>query len=372
MRALTRRSLCALALLAALACGDDPRDVAADSEVCSDWPNRLPSTWPSDTLLLPEDVLSAGGIALSHANAFVLDLSLGRVVRLDSMARIVATFGRSGDGPGELARAHSTSIAFLTSPEWIAIRSESLFVFDGRSVHLLATDGTQLALWKVAASAGAGISTKMRPLGLGVVVDLHRGFDPSDGLRGIRPNRSFSLLRVRPESTQVLATFRLSPAPLTTQGMIFEGPAEARPQWDVVGRCVVVMDGSTPTLTLIDAETGSRATRVVPLPDRFFDFAQANAQARFEGMSGGPMPAPTLPKRISALMLDHAGWIWMRPTPPEPRPGWGVEVWRYHIPTGRFTIDTVAAYSRLLSASGGVVGLATDRELRTRVIPIDR
>lgn len=359
-------------LLGLHGCRGETPATKSGSSVCSEWAPNVVTAWPSDTLTVPVEALPAGGIALSRSSVFVLDLAQGRVVRLDSTAHIIASFGRSGDGPGELARAHSTSIGYLTSPDWIAVRSESLFVFDGRSVHVLATDGTLLAQWSVGARAGAGVSTRLRMLRNGIVVDVHRGFDPSDRVRLIRPNRSFRLIRVLPESVTVLAHFPLPPAPITAEGTIFEGPAEARPLWDVVGQCIVVIDGSSPTLTLIDTESGARETRLLPLPERFVDVKQANANMPFEGMTVGPIPAPARPKRVSELTLDRAGWIWMRPTPPAPAPEAGIEVWRYHIPTGRFMFDTLPAFPRLLDASGRVVGVATDHSFVTRVIPMAR
>lgn len=359
-------------VLLTLGCQRVASDAAVNANVCMEWSHRVSSGWPTDTLTVPDEAMPTGGMALGDSNAFVFDIALGRIVRVDSDSRIVASIGRSGDGPGEFARAHSTSIGFLTRPDWIAVRSDSLFVFDGRSVHLLTADGSRLSQWSVGVSVGAGISTRMRPFGQGVVIDLHKGFESSGGARGVRPNRSFALVRVRPDTTQVFATFVLPPAPVTAQGTIFEGPAEARPQWDVVGRCGVVVDGSSATLTLFDVESGARDTRTLPLPDRFVDAERANASVRFEGMSDGLIPPPTQPKRILELMLDHSGWIWMRPPAPAREPGSGVEIWKYHIPTGRFTIDTVAAFPRLLGATGEALGVATDHQFVTRVIPIAR
>lgn len=352
------------------ACERAPETVGPDEMVCTEWSKADASSWPASTLELPMESLASAGMTLTDSALFVFDLLDGRITGYDTTGRQVSSFGRSGDGPGEFARARSTTISFLTPPDWIGARGDTLFAFDGRSIIVLMTDGTRVAQWPVgtAGGAGFGISFRMRPIAHAVLVDVHRGVDLSDRSGKARPNRSFSLLRIAPDSVSVLESSSLPSLPVTERGTMFEGPAEARPLWDASNGCLVMIDGSSTTLTIRNLTSGSRQTIELPLPERFFDPASDNSGVRLAGQSG-VLPPPARLKRVTELQLDGAGWLWLRPAQPSPPPE-GIEVWKYHLPTGRFVVDTVPAFARLLDVSGSAVGVSTDRDFITRLVPL--
>lgn len=353
------------------ACGRDAIPSRVPSTVCETWKMEgapVHSLWKS-TLELPTDVSLSAGVAVGDSDLIVFNIDDGRIERVDQAGRLVSSTGRSGNGPGEFARPRSTTISYNTPPDWIALRADSVFVFDGRSVHIRSLSGGALAQWSVAERqrSGFGISTRLRLSLEGVVVDIHRGVDVSDGGGHVRPNRSFELLLITEDSIRVLERLLLPPLPRDANGTVVSGIAEARVVWDLRAECVALMDGHSNELILVNIRTGKRDSIQLPLSDRFLD-ARAVVSGLPQATLGAELPEPALRLRIRELSLDPTGWVLLRPVPPTPAPDSGIEVWMYHIPSDQFVVDTVNVFPDLLDPSGAAFRATTTRAFESLLI----
>ena len=197
------------------------------------------------------------------------------------------------------------------------------------------------------------------------------------------PNRYFHVWRMAADSVETIAVLSLPQFPRMNGGGFFGSPAEARPSWDLRAGCLALMDGSTNRLLLVDVRTGMHDSLALPLPERFVDVEAANATLPADAMPQGDveLPGPALLARYVDLLIAPDGWLWIRPVfqAPAPQPeGIGSEgvdderypareVWRYHLTTGQFAIDTVAGFPRGFTPAGTPFRTETDDEGVTRI-----
>lgn len=356
------------------ACGRDAIQSRVSSPVCETWQTEnaaVRSLWES-TLELPIDVSLSAGVSVGDSDLIVFNIDDGHIERVDQAGRHISATGRSGNGPGEFARPRSTMVSYNTPPDWIALRSDSVFVFDGRSVHVRSLSGVALAQWPLVdrQRSAFGISTRLRLSADGAVVDIHRGIDVSDGVSHASQNRSFELLLITEDSIRVLERLLLPPLPRDAHGTVVSGIAEARVVWDLRAECIALMDGHSNELILINVRTGKRDSIRLPLSDRFLD-ARAVTTGLPQSTLGAELPKPALQLRIRELSLDPTGWVLLRPVPPTPTPESGIEVWMYHIPSARFVVDTVNVFPDLFDPSGAAFRATTTRAFESRLIRAD-
>lgn len=282
--------------------------------------------------------MAAGG-----DRVFVLDGAAGVVRVLNDSLRPVRTTGRPGRGPGELER-FTMPTSHGGTQRWIAVQGDTLAVFDGARVNLFRVDGTVLATWNPDRVRGASpMQSRIAHTG-GELFFTAGGYDPMAGAK----QQDFEIHATRGERPHAIARISLPPLP-NAMGMSSE---QARPRWDVRGRCVVLSDGTSPWLVRVDRETGVADTLPLPLPDRDpppipEEERMASRQA---GAGSGP-PGPSAPLLVRDLVMDPHGEVWIRPVQPD-RPIQGREVIRISPATGAVRTDTVPAFPLAFGAPG--------------------
>lgn len=290
-----------------------------------------------------DTLLSFAGMAAKDGLVYVLDGAAGVVRVLNDSLRPVRTIGRPGRGPGELER-FTMPTSHGGTQRWIAVQGDTLAVFDGARVNLFSVDGTVLAAWNPDRVRGASpMQSRIAHTG-GELFFTGGGYDPMAGAR----QQDFEIRATRGDKPHPVASLALPPLP----GGVGMSSEQARPRWDVRGRCVVLSDGTSPWLVRVDRETGAADTLPLPLPDRDpppipEDERMASRQA---GARGG-IPEPSAPLLVRDLVMDPDGEVWIRPVQPTPAPD-GVEVLRVSPATGAVRTDTVPAWPRAFGAPG--------------------
>ena len=136
----------------------DARATAADEEPTAD-----AMTTASPGARLHRDVLSVSDAVLYRGSWFVLDRLGSQVHRLSESADLLGSFGRRGEGPGE-----------LRGPAAIALHGDTVVVLDGGDLHLYDLDGDHLADRRVGLGGCANGSARdllSQPTGLLLLVD---------------------------------------------------------------------------------------------------------------------------------------------------------------------------------------------------------
>ncbi len=105
---------------------------ASAAEVAADTPADTPMAAPREPRSY-ENVFSVSDAALHQGTWFVLDRLGSQVHRIDESGVLLGSFGRSGDGPGELRR-----------PTHIAVHRDTVIVLEGGDLHLYDLDGNHL------------------------------------------------------------------------------------------------------------------------------------------------------------------------------------------------------------------------------------
>jgi len=85
------------------------------------------------------DLGNISGIAHADGRLYLLDMALPRIVVLDGELNLLDTFGREGDGPGELATVGRGGPAHH---DWIDVWEDSLYVYDSRRLTAFGLDGS--------------------------------------------------------------------------------------------------------------------------------------------------------------------------------------------------------------------------------------
>lgn len=120
------------------------------------------TSFPPGTRLHSE-VFSVSDAVLHRSTWFVLDRRGTQVHRIDESGALLASFGRGGEGPGELRR-----------PAAIASRGDTVIVLDGADLHLFDLDGDHVADRRVALDGcpnGLARDLLSQPTGLLLLVD---------------------------------------------------------------------------------------------------------------------------------------------------------------------------------------------------------
>ena len=120
------------------------------------------ASFPPGTRLHGE-VFSVSDAALHRGTWFVLDRRGTQVHRIDESGALLGSFGRGGEGPGELRR-----------PAAIATRGDTVVVMDGADLHLFDLGGDHVADRRVALGGcpfGLAKDLLSQPTGLLLLVD---------------------------------------------------------------------------------------------------------------------------------------------------------------------------------------------------------
>jgi hypothetical protein len=290
-----------------------------------------------------DTLLSFAGMAVGRGRVYVLDGAAGTVRVLDDSLRSIGRMGRPGRGPGELERFVMPT-SHGGSHRWVAVQGDTLAVFDGERVSRFRLDGTLLSTWSYDRVRGTSPLQSRIAHVAGELLFSAGGYDFMLGAR--QPD--FQIHATLGDKPHPVARIALPPLPASMQ----MSSEDARPRWDVRGRCIVLSDGTSPWLVRVDRETGTADTIPLALPDRDPP-PISEEERRAARMAGGQgsLPEPTAPLLIRDLVMDPDGEVWIRPVQPSPAPR-GVEVLRISPGTGVARTDTVPAFPRAFGAPG--------------------
>lgn len=363
--------LCVLAVAAFGGCSAPPLPARTTVAACQALGNS-PATARSalgDSITLPESVDPRYGLAIAGTTIVAFDQDDGRVTAVDSAGEILWTYGRTGNGPGEIARPFSTRFAGTRGAQWVDADQGRIVVFDGRSILVLSGDGALVKSWSAdAINAGQVVwgARRVRLRGEEVYLDVEGATARTRVPGEPASSRRAEIVASDWAGTRIVAALELPQLPVNPAGTISDGLAQAKPKWDLQQNCLVFSDGHSSRVVFVDIESGQSDTVDLGLPEWYIDVAMANEETR--GLTRGAMPEPTARARVGELTLAGDGVLWMRPSAQSAKVSGGQIVWRYFIQTGILTQDTVAAFPRYVDPRGGVFAAATDSNGRTSLM----
>ncbi len=310
-----------VSLLFGVGCEDPPRSEArlAISAVCagganSRWtpagePYQLTSRYaPSGSFYIEE----VGGIVTDSGSVYVLDAAQSRVFILDLNLQYRRSFGKKGNGPGELAPERDQGRRGINW-RWIDVSSDTLAVFDGHRVHLFTTDG---AFVETLTEVGRTLSAESPRIAFdgGQLLYASGGYDAL--LSSFQPGRyDWHMIRRSRRAEERITSLHLVPLPVSQQGVPFWGPEQAVPLWDNSVECVTISDGAGEWLIRSSVNGGTTDTLQVQLPQISVGQSSRKEIEALLGKAGGGggYRDPTLTRKISGLVVDPDGVVWLLP-----------------------------------------------------------
>ncbi len=366
------------ALLVVTACAAPPERARTAVEACQQLGRATSaSSLIGDVVPLPDDVDPRNAVAVAASAVVAFDQRDGRVTAFDGAGRVRWSYGRSGDGPGEIARPFSTRIIGVTGAQWVAADGERVLVFDGRTFFRFNQDGELATSWSAAGLAGDGVrwSRRVRVSGEQAYLDLQRMVPRAHETTDSSAGRWFEVFASDSSSTRLVAALELPALPTALGGGVADGLAQAKPLWDLQGDCLVLTDGHSSRFVLADVTSAQRDTVDIGLPEWYVDVGLVNKETQGLVQGGRPMPEPTARARIADLTLAADGTLWLRPAAQSARGTAGQVVWRYNLRTGVLSQDTVVAFPRYADETGAVYAITSDADGRTRlerIVPTKR
>jgi len=359
----------ACTLAAALgACGRDrPRESASLASPSAACPSRAEgSRWASAGGRYREStdygrtrdqwLFEVGGIAFRDSLVYVYDTPESRVVVLTPRLEPVRSFGRKGGGPGELFSSRDWGMKG-SGWQWLDGSSDTIAVFDGTRVQLFSRDGRFL-VQRVSGLVGTpGLSQDIDRIAyFGATLIAPSGGYSMPLLRRPADRYRWDLTAHAPGSDRRLLSLKLAPLPARGRSATFNGPEQARPLWDHARGCVAATDGTGAWLVRASLGGGRVDTLRLSLPAVEPPHVDRAEVARMIGMaSKGEQGylAPTAVRKLSGLVIDPDGFVWLLPTQDSTNvPGGGVEVVRIALSTGAAERDTVPAFPAAFGAPG--------------------
>jgi len=287
---------------------------------------------------------SVTGLARLRSGVAVFDLGSARVHVLDSELRTVSGFGREGDGPGEFRRRVDLQDRQRYPRRNVLSGDDSvLAVFSARSVHMFDLDGGFLRSQVVPFQQEfVGEWRYLHVYGGALYAGLYVSH-PAPSFE-----RSFSVVRLTESGPERVYELSLARLPLVGN-RAYEGPQEARPVFAGFGQCLLLGDGSSSELVLLDLS--NMRARTVKLPEVGVEDLQLPVPPPMQAFVGGNSrygpPAALL--RWTQVSVDPDGHLW-------------VEVWRHDTaappqilrvdPNGGVHVEDVPAFPRIFGASG--------------------
>ncbi|MCC6245631.1 MAG: hypothetical protein IT353_22560, partial [Gemmatimonadaceae bacterium] len=236
---------------------------------------------------------------------------------------------------------------------WVDTKHDTIVVFDGRRISRFDVRAGYVDAYPVPSDVVGGIVAvgNVRIWQGHVLIGTY----DTGMLPGSR--RRLVVRAVASDTSRVVAEMLLSPLPKTQAGQPFDGLAEAKPTWDLLGNCIVATDGHSDSLIVTDVVSGRAATLIVPLPRRF----QSGAEKRETKLLGSSdVPLPHLQSRVRSIIANPNGWIWMLPSEPMAGLAPRVEVWRVHVLSRRLQVDTVPTFPLTWDNQGCGLGIRAD------------
>jgi hypothetical protein len=305
------------------------------------------------------------GVAAVDSLVFVYDAPQSRVVMLDGRLQPVRSFGRKGQGPGELAPVMDRGRRGL-GWKWIDGSGDSLLVFDGTRLQFFSPDGRFLVQGLRAAVDRGWVSDETPRLRYwqGRLLSTRGGYD-TPILRRPRDRYAWELVDVAGGHDRPIVSLRLAPLPAGHNKVPFLGPEQALPLWDAAGGCVVATDGTGAWLVRAALSGAGADTLALDLSPVRLPVVDREEIARLMGMAGKGGRAgyiePTALRRLAALTIDPDGYAWLLPLQDSSHVPGGVEVVRISLSTGVADRDTVPAFPAEFGAPGVFYARTNDR-----------
>lgn len=313
----------------------------------------------------PEQWLhEAGGVVYRESLLYVYDVPESRILVLTPELIPVHSFGRKGSGPGDL----SPSITFGLKGaawRWIDVAGDTVAVFDGMRLQLFSRDGRfreQRLSRLVGTQALSDGIARIAYAGDGIV-GSSGGYDapylqrPADRYR-------WDLTVHGPRTSRRVLSLALAPLPARGRSVPFRGPEQALPLWDLAGGCIAATDGTGAWLVRSSLGGAGVDTIALALPAVKPPRIDRDEIARLIGMASkgqGGYLAPTAVRKLSGLVIDPDGYVWLLPTQDSTHVRGGVEVVRIALSTGAAERDTVPAFPTAFGEPGVYYALTNDR-----------
>ena len=305
-----------------------------------------------------------GGIVSRGDSVFVYAAPLAEVRVLDAMLRPLGRFGREGQGPGEMQKMLDLGMRGR-GWRWMDLSGDTLLVYDGQRIQLFAPSGAYRGhAYDREIEAGAFSDEGPRvALHRGALLAARGGYHiatRADMERGSR----WDLVRFAAGRAQPVLSLQLAPLP-RSGGVPFNGPQQARPLWDVAGDCLVATDGTGGWLVRAAAAPSRVDTLPLTLPDLPLpkvDVADLERTLGGASRGRGGYQEPTAIRRISTLVIDPDGYVWLLPQQDSSHLGGEVEVVRVSTATGAAVRDTVPAFPAAFGPPGVFYARGTKRE----------
>lgn len=333
--------------------------------------------WPPGGLLQvqanPDMADAPSGTVSTTKAVYTYDRTSIAVWSPDPPHQRIGSIGRTGGGPGEFAPSGARMVfPIRNAVQWIDVSGDTIAAFDGNTVHLFESSGLFIGVLKHLPEIYSGVlpfSGRLRRYGSGIVIDMearrvHDG--PTDPAA-----RAYRLWQVDPSGATVLATIDLPPLPTGPRGGFYHGTGEASPLWSLHGDCFVISDGGSDRL--IVGRIGSTRLDTLSLPSSVLPIAQQPQDDDSEALLGrigvsGPVPAPSLPRRFSAMKIDPAGWIWLLPVQAPKSLNDPLRVVRIAVGSREIRIDSIPAFPLIFREPDAYYGGVLDSATGERVL----
>lgn len=287
---------------------------------------------------LEPELGAVAGLAVYRDSVYVFDTSEPGIVVFDSALNRIRRFGRRGRGPGELEVDVITSRPAL---DHLVVDERAIIVGDrdGQSLKWYGQDGR----YDRSATVPVILNKRLRIHGDTVFAEL-----PPFGRDASAPD-SFAVVMSIDGELEPVFTILKQIYPRTPSGSVMVGRDEARPKWDVQGRCLVLNDGHHPTILYHDRSTGATDSISFEMPE--YAFPEADVQ---EFPRGIRMPPYERLGRFRDLVIDPSGAVWLDIN--------AVDATDSHfvarvMPDGSVAFDTLPTFPRAFASNGRIYGV---------------
>ena len=257
----------------------------------------------------PEEWIgSYAALAAAGDSLFLYDQLRSHILHLSGKLERRNVFGRRGEGPGEFYRSFPIA--------WVDDVAEGHLAFDGR--HLIVYDRLRLASFD--AKGEFRWSAQLPTLSLGEGVRFVSPVDQDEMIFGVdslnAQSRRLQLWRVRRPDPNHRELLWERPVPWRGSDDRFPSleSREARSYWARHQDCLVVSDGGSPFLWVVDLSTLQTDSIALPEWDvpEFGGLRSDRSVVSIGGREVGRPREPALLWRWRGLIVDPDGHAWLR------------------------------------------------------------
>lgn len=283
------------------------------SATCLDRLPATPAAFDAEAAEWIDTLEFDGGLHVQGGTLYAFDRYDSRVTAVDMQQRVVWQSGRRGDGPLELSPRAVGERLWPMNARWLHATGDTIAVFDGRRVLLLEHGAPRRQL-VVPATWLSGL-VRVHALHWFDERTLVLVIETGPELFGrVEDSQRLELVRLPLDGSEPTLLLSLpTPAwPRNLAGMPVRGLGEAGPTVAVRSRCLIVSDGHSDSIHVIDPLRGENVAVRLALPKRFADAPSPDDQRRL-GLSVDHAAPVRYPARIRALAIAPDGQLLMIP-----------------------------------------------------------